>query len=82
MSLENEDNVNLSTCKYTDKDVEYMKKQLNEIVESGVFISIEDYLIEMEKVLQKYSLNQKKDQNEVEIRTIQNLINKYKGGLK
>ncbi len=67
------------TCKFTDEDVKYREKQLADLIESGIFISIADYLREQEKIIIEYKLDQKEDANEIEIRTMDNLIKKYKG---
>lgn len=65
-----------NTCKYTDKDVEYKKNLLMEFINAGNFISIRDFLEEQERVINENFLDQKEDENEVLIRTIDNLLKK------
>lgn len=67
-----------NACKYTDKDVEYKKKLMFDLSEQGVFISVREFLEEQAKVINDYFLDQKKDENEVIIRTIDNLLRKHR----
>lgn len=66
------------TCKYTDKDVKYREKLLSDLINEGVFISVREFLEEQEKIINEFFLDQKKDENEVMIRTIDSLLMKYR----
>lgn len=64
---------------FTKETLKEKQIKLNETVQNGKFISVQDYLIARASVIDDFNLDQKKDANEIEIRTIDILLKEEEG---